>query len=56
MPTIHVSQDVFEEISKRQKGEEAPTETLRRVMNRDEETIERIVENKIEELHKRGKL
>jgi len=46
MPTIHVSKYVMDMIENRSKDGESPTDTVRRVFDRDEE----FVEEKIEEV------
>ena len=50
MPTIHVSDKVLDKINQQQKGDEPPTDTLERMIDRDMEEIEKVVESKIYEL------
>lgn len=50
MPTIHVSDKVWDEINERRKGDEPPTDTLERIFERDDERIREIVQDEISDM------
>jgi len=48
MPTIHVSDDLMEEIkANKRSDDEPPTLVLERMLDMDQDQIEQLVENKI---------
>jgi len=50
MPTIHVSENVWQEIQERKKSNESPTDTIERIFRNDRDDIEDLIEQKIKDM------